>query len=297
MRLFLTGATGHLGSQVALRLLRSLQFELFGMKRLTSSLARLAGAGAQIRWYNTEETPVENMLEDCRPDIVLHAATQYGPDPHGRSTLIETNVAMPLRILDAAIAQNVSAFISVGTMLEKTASAYALSKNQFREWLSESADSIRAIDIATELFYGPGGNPENFVSSLVRQLLRGDPRVPLTAGEQVRDFVIADDLVDAIEHVLRHVAGGPPGPGYQRFEVGGGQPQTIRDFAQSIQRILGPKGSVLDFGSVPYRRNEPMCIAPDLARMRAIGWLPCRSHRETILRMAEEEDARVCQNI
>lgn len=294
MRLFITGASGHLGSRVVMRLLRSPQIELFAIKRRTSSLARLANAGDRIRWYNADELPFAKILEECQPDIVLHAATQYGADSHGCATLVESNVAMPVQILDAAIAHNVKAFINVDTLLDGTVSAYALSKSQFREWLRACAGSIRAVDVAAELFFGPGGNPRNFVTSLVRQLMRGDARVPLTPGEQVRDFIAIDDLVEAVECVLRHVSRAQGVPGYERFEVGGGSPRTIREFAMSVQGIVGNTAQALDFGAVPYRPNEPMRLVPDLTRIRGIGWMPNSSFRETIISMAEEERAHLC---
>lgn len=295
MRLFITGASGHLGGRIIARLLKAPEIQFFALKRRTSSIEKFAWAGDRIRWYDVGDVPMEGIFRQARPDVVLHAATRYAAAPDGMAGLVETNVALPVRMLDAAIETGVRAFINIDTVLEGTVSAYALSKSQFRDWLRVGSGSIRAVDLASELFYGTGGDERNFVTGLVRRLVRGDGPVPLTAGEQVRDFVAIDDLVAAVECILRHIDHGP-GTGYERFEVGGGAPRTVREFATSVCSVVGRSEGALQFGAIPYRPEEPMRVVPDLAKMRELGWSPAASFRDTIMGMVEEERARACQN-
>lgn len=296
MRLFITGASGHLGSRIISRLRDSCEIELFGLRRRASSMARLADTGDRVRWYNGDDLSVQEIVRQIRPDAVLHAATRYGRAGESLAELLEANVAMPVRILEAAIGCDTKAFINIDTLLGREVSAYALSKGQFREWLRMHAGAIRAVDVASELFFGTGGNEGNFVTGLVRKLVRGGGGVPLTAGEHVRDFVIIDDLVAAIECVLRHVTGRDRDPGYERFEVGGGSPRTVRDFATLVRDAVGGGAVPLDFGLIPYRPNEAMRVVPDLAAIKKLGWAPAASFRDTIASMAREE--RAClQNI
>jgi nucleoside-diphosphate-sugar epimerase len=109
--------------------------------------------------------------------------------------------------------------------------------------------------------------------------------------------VALDDVVEAVAKVVHYVAGTEGSRGYERFEIGGGAPRTVKETVLSIQRIAGNTTSVLEFGAVPYRRDEPMCITADLTRMREIGWLPRQSFEETITKMVEEERTRLCKPI
>ena len=48
-----------------------------------------------------------------------------------------------------------------------------------------------------------------------------------------------EDLAAAIECVLRHVLRESRGPGHERFEVGGGSPRTLREFATWVREVVG----------------------------------------------------------
>lgn len=295
MRLFITGASGYLGGRIIARLLNAPEIEFFALKRRTSSIEKFAGAGDRIRWHDVDDAPMEAIIKKAAPDVVLHAATRYAAAPDGMAGLVATNVALPVRMLDAAIMTGVRTFINIDTVLGGAVSPYTLSKSQFRDWLRVGSGSIRAVDLASELFYGTGGDERNFVTGMVRRLVRGDGRVPLTAGEQVRDFVVIDDLVAAVECILLHIADGPA-TGYERFEVGGAAPRTVREFATSVCGAAGRSEDALQFGAIPYRPGESMRVVPDLAKIKELGWSPAASFRDTIMGMVEEERARACQN-
>jgi CDP-paratose synthetase len=297
MRLLITGGTGYLGSHIIRRLSKASGLDLIGVRRAHSSLARLRDVATRVCWYDADAVSLLRIVDESRPDIVLHCATDYGTDENGQAALVEANIAMPIRLLDAAIGRDVKAFININTLLPGNVSAYALSKRQFDEWLRFCSGAVRGVDVAVEHFFGTGGSSKNFLTSLVCRLVRGEARIPLTAGEQIRDFVALDDVVEAVAKVVHYVAGTEGSRGYERFEIGGGAPRTVKETVLSIQRIAGNTTSVLEFGAVPYRRDEPMCITADLTRMREIGWLPRQSFEETITKMVEEERTRLCKPI
>jgi len=177
-------------------------------------------------------------------------------------------------------------FLNTDTMLDKDVSAYTLSKRQFREWLQSSSRSILGVNVALEHFFGPGDDPTKFVSDVISNLVIGVPSIALTTGIQRRDFVYVDDVVDAIISILGHVEHGSDG--YIEYEVGSGISVSVRDFVKMAREMSGSASTFLDFGAVPFRRNEPMDVRADVSRLRALGWSPRWS-----LRAALEETIRV----
>ena len=62
---------------------------------------------------------------------------------------------------------------------------------------------IKTINMQLEHFYGPGAGDANFISAMINRLIHNDPRIDLTLGEQKRDFIYIDDVVDAYLEVLK----------------------------------------------------------------------------------------------
>ena len=74
MKVFITGATGFLGSYLA-RVLLSQNYDVRALKRPTSDLSLLGDAAAKIEWFDGDITDISS-LEDAMEgvDQVYHAA-------------------------------------------------------------------------------------------------------------------------------------------------------------------------------------------------------------------------------
>ena len=109
-----------------------------------------------------------------------------------------------------------------------------------------------------------------FISSLAMSLASGRP-FPMTKGEQYRDFIYVDDLVEAI---LLTAAGAAKKIEGMVMNIGSGTPVMIRDVALTVAEIIGPDAyKLLCFGELPYRPNEVMnySITIDRALMYSVG--------------------------
>lgn len=296
MNILMTGVTGYLGSAIARRIVDEPQLRLFGIKRSFSNTRRIHDLLDRLQCFDIDRVPLQTAFEAAPIDLVVHCATHYGHNNTGLSDLIEANLTMPLRLLDAAVAGGVKAFVNADTLLDRNVSNYSLSKKQFAEWLRRRETNILAIDVALETFFGPGDDPGKFATSIIRQLLQGTEHIPLTGGEQRRDFVFIDDVVTAFVHILRQACDTSTARrGYQRFEVGRGNAVTLKDFVLKIQHITGNTSTLLDFGALPYRPNEMMCIQADLTRLRTLGWSPVVPLEEALFRTVEAERRTLCQ--
>jgi UDP-glucose 4-epimerase len=133
--------------------------------------------------------------------------------------------------------------------------------------------------------FGPGEAPFRFVPYVVRTLARGET-ARLTHGNQIRDFVYVDDVVDAIVQTALH------GVSFAVYNVCSGKPTAVRDIALLLASISNASPQLLDFGAVNYNLEDPMWLAGNNSRLAGIGWAPKYSLeaglRRTVSSLLEE---------
>ncbi len=287
--ILVTGSTGFLGSNLTRRLAREGN-RVIALLRPTSDTRRIADVLDRISVHRTEDPGWGRIFQDRRIDIILHCATSYGrrePDP---VSLLEANLFLPLKLLEMGKRHGVRAFINTDTILDKRVSHYSLSKSQFKEWLRNYSRDLVCINVAIEHFYGPDDDESKFVSFIVASILREVDRIELTRGEQKRDFIFIDDVVDAFMRIIAH---GPRREnGFYPFEIGTGRAVDIRSFVELAKRIAGNRRTILDFGALPYRDNEVMETRVDTGAVRALGWEPKITVEEGLRRLIAPEKGR-----
>ncbi len=267
-----TGATGFLGSHLIKRLLREEQ-DVVILKRSFSDVARIARELSRLKAYNIDEiSDVAQIFHDQRIDVVIHTATCYGRQNEENQHIVETNLNFPLRLLERAASFKVEIFLNTDTVLPRGLNGYALSKKQFSEWGRQFAreGKIRFIDAALEHIYGEDDSKSKFVTFLFESMRDGVPELNLTAGDQKRDFIYVEDVVEAYWLILAHQGAAEP---YQRYEIGTGKTVSIRELTLKIKDILHSE-TKLNFGAVPYRDGEVMESKADISGLESLGWVP-----------------------
>ena len=275
----ITGATGFLGSRLA-HALHARGWRLVILKRSGSDTRRIATLLLAARVHDVDVVPPAEPFAAGDIDCVVHCATNYGRQAGSRAAVVETNLLLPVRLLESAAAHGVPFFVNVDTLLDGAVNSYALAKRQLRDWLGQFTDSIGVVNVALSTFYGTGDDPEKFLPSMIHCILAGERRIALTPGEQRRDFIHVDDVVAAFLTILddlgRRRLGPPPAGGGspERYEVGTGQPASVREVMLELARVSGRHDLELDFGALPYRAGEVMRVCADVVPLRRLGWLP-----------------------
>ncbi len=95
-------------------------------------------------------------------------------------------------------------------------------------------------------------------------------------GQQVRDFVNYLDVVDANLKVLEDDRAN-----YQMFNVGGGKPITVAEFAQTVGEVFGHTGFSAR-ASGKYRFGDTRHILSDISKLKGLGWAPKRDTHESV---------------
>ncbi len=149
--------------------------------------------------------------------------------------------------------------------------------------------------------YGPAGRPDMAYFGFTNKLLRGETIQIYNYGNCRRDFTYVDDIVEGIVRVMarapekRNGEDGLPIPPYAVYNIGGGQPENLLDFVQTLQEEL-LRASVLpqdyDFEAhkqlVPMQPGDvPTTYADATALERDFGFTPKITLREGLRKFAE----------
>jgi nucleoside-diphosphate-sugar epimerase len=289
MRVLVSGATGYLGSRLASAFAAD-GFEVTALVRAGSSVERLEPMKGVVRIERSSD-PRDARSLAREHEVVLHAATTYRADDV--LDLVESNLRLPLALLQGACERPSRCFIDVGTGLPRDLNAYSLSKAQLVDWLQllAPAAGLAVASIELQHYYGPDAPSRNFVAFLVESILSGAPHIDLTEGHQRRDFIHVDDVVDGIRTVMRR----PPSPGeVLRIPLGAGTAISIRELALLIREVTG-ESTELRFGAMPSRTAEPELCVADLRAMTELGWHPrvsLRSGLEALVERRRSQGAR-----
>ncbi|MFM2482043.1 NAD-dependent epimerase/dehydratase family protein [Celerinatantimonas sp. YJH-8] len=283
----ITGVTGFLGSHLA-RYFITEKYDVYGIKREHSSLDKLKDISSSINFINIDKDSLPEQLAAIKPAAIFHTACSYGRKNEKPSSILETNLIFSLQILEAAIDAEVECFINADSALAHDVSDYALSKFQFKQWGICLKDNIQFINLRIEHMYGVGDDDYKFVKWFVNQLHQQSEVIPLTTGEQQRDFIYIEDVVAAFATAFnkRNELGA-----FVELDVATGVAIPVKQFLQEIvtqySSMFSLPKSILQFGAIPYRKNDAMSPGIDPGQMKSLGWQPKVSHKEGIIRMLE----------
>ena len=93
-------------------------------------------------------------------------------------------------------------------------------------------------------------------------------KVPVSKGDQIRDFCYIDDAISAIFLALKSNKSSG-----EIFNIGLGVPIKIKSAVKTIYKIIN-KGHI-QFGKIKYREDENMSVYPDINKARIkLNWIP-----------------------
>jgi len=298
----ISGATGFIGGALARRLLRE-GARVHCLVRKSShhdALDRLAGAQVlALDHYSGRE--LSDTLSGLQMDAVYNLAS-YGVRPEDRDPEIMTegNVGVVTAMLLAAAKCSAKRFIQIGSCSEYAPardgrlldedhaivplSLYGAAKAASVIYGDALARQLGVKFVTLRLFgvYGIGEAAYRLIPYLMDRLDRNHS-VDLTAGEQVRDMLYVDDVVDALLLVDRLEEVGA----HRVYNVCSGSPLKVRAIAETVCETMGKPRKLLRFGQRPYRPDEFMWIVGDKQRFcDQTGWRPLVSLSDGVRRMA-----------
>ena len=149
--------------------------------------------------------------------------------------------------------------------------------------------------------YGPAGRPDMAYFGFTNKLLRGETIQIYNYGNCRRDFTYVDDIVEGVYRVMqkapakRNGEDGLPIPPYAVYNIGGGQPENLLDFVQTLQEeLVSAKVLPEDYDFEAHKELVPMqpgdvptTYADATALERDFGFTPKITLREGLRKFAE----------
>jgi nucleoside-diphosphate-sugar epimerase len=288
--ILLTGGTGYLGSKILKQLVDN-GYNIILLKRSFSNPVRIKEYINKITSYDIDLVPLERIFSENTIDTIVHCATNYGRGENDPLHVIEANLLLPLKLLELGKKYHVKSFINTDTILDKRINYYSLSKRQFKDWLFVYKHDYTCINVALEHFYGSGDDETKFVTYIVHNLLKNVDKIDLTKGEQKRDFIYIDDVVNAFIKIINSLDNFSQD--FYEFEVGTNHPLSIKEFVELAKQLSGNEQTLLNFGALPYRENEVMNYKVNTSEILKLGWKCNRTVEEGLKKMMEIGRAHV----
>lgn len=255
-RVMVTGGAGFLGSFIVEKLRTRGANDIFVPRRRDYDL--------------TQPDEINRLLEDARPDLVIHAAALAGGIGVNRARPAEffyKNLMMGVPLMHQAWERGVEKFVALGTICsypkfaptpfreedlwdgypEETNAPYGLAKKM----LLVQAQAYRqqygynAIFLLPVNLYGPRDNfnleTSHVIPALIRKFIeageRGDKQVELWGdGSPTREFLYVEDAAEGVVLAAERYNDSEP------VNLGSGREISIKNLAELIGRLTGYQG-------------------------------------------------------
>jgi nucleoside-diphosphate-sugar epimerase len=285
MRVFLTGATGFLGS-FALRRLLARGHEVAVLTRPGSDAWRIADClpSATVIEGDLLNLPeIEPAIAAFAPESVAHLAWSGVGNRHRDDPAQVENIGPTLELVRIAHRVGARAWVGLGSQAEygphegplderaptRPTTLYGHSKLACSQLAGALCDRLGLRFAWLRLFscYGPTDDPAWMIPYLIGRLMAGE-RPALTWGEQRWDYIFVADAAEAVcRSATSKAASGI-------YNLGSGEAPSLRSIVEQVRDLIDP-GLHLGFGEVPYRADQVMHLQADISRLKSdLGWSP-----------------------
>jgi len=238
-----------------------------------------------------------NILEACRHSYdKVSAAAGKTASPDGTRKNYRGVQHLVYASSSSVYGGNKKVPFSTDDPVDHPVSLYAATKKS-NELLAHSYSKLYDIPSTGLRFftvYGPAGRPDMFYFSATQKLVRGESIKIFNYGNCRRDFTYIDDIVEGVVRVMQGAPvrekgeDGLPIPPYAVYNIGGGQPENLLDYIQTLQEELVGAGVLpADYDFAGHQElvgmqpgDVPVTYADAAALERDYGFTPSIGIRE-----------------
>jgi GDP-L-fucose synthase len=244
-----------------------------------------------------EQQAVRDFIATEKPDIVIDAAARVGgilANNNYPYQFIMENLAIQNNLIDASVKNNIEKFIFLGSSciypkfapqplkedylltdtLEPTNEWYAIAKISG----VKACQSVRKqfgkdyVSLMPTNLYGYFDNFDLNTSHVLPAMMRKfheakqNDNAPVTlwgSGTPMREFLFVDDMARAVLFAVENTL-----PDYL-YNVGTGEDLTIKQLAETIQKITGHTGEIIWDSEKPDGTPRKLM---DVSKMHELGW-------------------------
>jgi len=298
-KVLITGGNGFIGSHLAEDLVQK-DADVALLVRPESSLYRVEHLLKQLKIVQCDISDSEGLkkvVAEVKPEYVFHLAGL--PNPARDASLIapmnKVNTEGTLNMLVAVTGVGIKSFVFPGTSEDyghnptpfvetqplDPISPYSTSKCSAELWCKSFSNDYDVPTVIIRPFqvYGSKQKPRMFIPSLIDSIVKGKD-FEMTPGEQKRDFIHIDDVVELMELAAqsKHQKG-------DVFNAATGKPVTVAELAETLVEVTGSNIKINK--TLPYRKSEVDMIADISKAKKLLGWTPKVTLEEGLKRTFE----------
>lgn len=294
---FITGASGFIGSNLAKRILATEpDTKVIGLDNMNDYYdVRIKEARLEelqkfenytfIKGNLADKALINSIFEQYHPDIVVNLGAQAGvrysitnPDAY-----IESNMIGFYNILEACrhypvehlvyassssvYGSNKKVPYSTDDKVDNPVSLYAATKksNELMAHAYSKLYNIPSTGLRFFTVYGPAGRPDMAYFGFTNKLVNGETIKIFNYGNCKRDFTYVDDIVEGVVRVMakapekKNGEDGLPIPPYAVYNIGNSNPENLLDFVQILSEELVRAGVLpADYDFEAHKELVPM---------------------------------------
>lgn len=225
MRVCVTGGAGFIGSHLVDRLI-ALGHMVLVIDNLTTGVREFVNPKATFIEMDVRDANIESIFADFKPQVVFHEAAQTMVPASMENPKMDCDVNLLglVNILEASRKYKVEHFLMPSSaavygdldtlpltedMIGKPTSFYGLTKLTGEGYLRiyEQAFGLKTVCFRYSNVYGPrqgDGGEGGVISIFTRLINEGQGLTIFGDGEQTRDFIYVDDVVEANIKAMNH---------------------------------------------------------------------------------------------
>lgn len=225
MRVCVTGGAGFIGSHLVDRLI-ALGHTVLVIDNLTTGVREFVNPKAVFIEMDVRDANIESIFVDFKPQVVFHEAAQTMVPASMENPKMDCDVNLLglVNILEASRKHKVEHFLMPSSaavygdldtlpltedMIGKPTSFYGLTKLTGEGYLRiyEQAFGLKTVCFRYSNVYGPrqgDGGEGGVISIFTRLINEGQGLTIFGDGEQTRDFIYVDDVVEANIKAMNH---------------------------------------------------------------------------------------------
>ena len=294
-KVLITGGSGYLGSAL-IKTLVTLPPEIHVFdKQISNKINNKCVTYHQLDLLDSEK--LEKEILEIKPDYIYHLAATLNrtKDYYKANEIISINTSSTINLLNALQKINFSLLIYISTSeiygnsvppfnektLPKPTSPYSISKYTSELLISNFADLYDKKFLIFRLFNLYGPNLKNmFIGELIKSYNQ-QTEFPMTLGEQKRDFIYIDDIVDAL------IKGPESNAKNEILNICSAKSYSLIEIVKIFEKIVNYNIKV-NVGSIPYRQEEIWDMRGDNKKAQSLlNWYPKTSIQEGLIKCVE----------
>lgn len=276
MRVFLTGASGFIGSYVFRNLVND-GHTVLSLKRSTTNRWRIEDCAFKANWILDSERFDDELIQFA-PDVIINLAWN-GVAAKDRTDWVkqESNILMQQRLLDIALKCGTKKFIGAGSQAEYGAfenkidetylanpnSAYGAVKYSCLTMLKTFCEINNIEWYWFRIFpcFGPMEDENWLIPSLIKNVMTQD-HMDLTAGEQKLAYLYVGEVANSITSPIASIEDKSG-----VYNICSDNPRPLKEMVSSIRDLVDPEFQ-LNFGALQYRYGQCMYMEGDTSKLK-----------------------------